>query len=439
MPLLRSLALAAVLLSALACAQLIHNTQYVGLGEKCSLSNELAGPMCKNWLWCNASSRCQEGATVGMACNVTLGVDSCFLPPSPFLRCNVQLGVCEYRLLANNDECTQAQQCLGMHCFMSKKNTTGKCTGPLPSGSPCLLPNYNYQCQPGLTCLTIPGNSSYSCQAPRALGTDCTADYRAWFQSSTSDDSMLPVEICAPGSACLPITPLGPDVKMNCTKLFNGLQGAQCFPPVPGLPGPFFASPHCQYNMTCAFNGTGFFCAKFPKKNPANCTVGPNNCTLGDACAFANASSTLGTCEPYIGGNDCALLLDNYVTCLKKKKCPFRSASFPDPATLFALANNPASCTGCKDDWDSFMCCQNKGFAVKSGNLTQSVQATDLKYPSTGARVPTGQCKTKKHLPNYVVPVIVLGGILAVITVVVLIYIILPRGSGRGGYETINT
>jgi len=90
----------------------------------------------------------------------------------------------------------------------------------------------------------------------------------------------------------------------------------------------------------------------------------------------------------------------------------------------------------CGHEQADFLCCLNRGF---DSGVDESNTTTPDPHYFTPARVPSdGSCKLPTGWPNWVVPVIVLGGIVFVVLVIVLIYVVINRPESGDTYEPIN-
>jgi hypothetical protein len=319
---------------------------------------------------------------------------------------------------------------------LSGNCTDSECVGNKQVGEACQVSEND--CKEGLYCLATSNNGtiSWSCKEPLLELADCAVDYRNYNWTE------VPFEkICAPGLACMiNSTDM---TAMACRRLFGATENETCFVAGPGM--------HCQYNLTCAANGTsGNICTAYPSKKPANCTRMPGSvppeCPFGQACNCLT-NTTGGVCVSFLGGADsCEPYLTDFIECVKKHECAFVPSMFPYHTSVLGSAEGalegwfaaPAFdhlCVmdKCSVDHRRFVCCQNKGFPEETNSTSPDP------YAYTPSRVPKGDyCDLPKGQPEWVVPVIVLSGIVAVVLVIVLIYVVINRPDSNDVYEPIN-
>jgi len=120
--------------------------------------------------------------------------------------------------------------------------------------------------------------------------------------------------------------------------------------------------------------------------------------------------------------------MESYINCLAKYDIPIRPSTFPyypNSSNIYAgfAYYNWRVNTYCKSTHDMFMCCQNR--------------ITAPSFLPAGIFDALIECKLPKQWPSYVVPVIVLGGIVFVVGAIIVIYVIVKKRTDTD-YEPVN-
>jgi len=410
---MRLLFIVALVVSALfALTSACGDQTYADLKQACNETMK-----CKNFLTCT-NGYCIEPS---YRTNCTGNASLC---GSAELYC--YNGYCDVKFRENRDYCAENAQCLSNNCI----NDT--CTGNATLGTPCDLANYaaTYECAADLFCLPDT-NGTQSCQKP-LNGTDCTDAINLWnsnslFQNFSS--SLFPQGICVPGSACL----LDPSTnRSSCAVLFNTSADSPCqrrSVQLDNAPtGIYSLDLGCHYNMTCApLDGNGtLVCTNGTEKAPKNCSA--FDCPFGEVCGCVPGSKN--SCNTYVFGDVCEPLLSDLMACVRKNGCAYRPSTLPQQDQVFAGLSYAPWCVSrkCGIQHQRFLCCQNNQTELGSGE-----------FPYTPLRLPkqNGYCNLDNGWPNWVVPVIVLGGIVLVVAVIVALYLVVRR-KPDADYDPIN-
>jgi len=382
--------------------------------------------ICKNFLTC-VNHNCTS-ITSGTNCT---NDSDCWVQniQDNFLFCNNMSGQCEVNMRDNNDPCTINAQCLSNLC--SRNSCIAQTNTPM-NGS-CNLSAYTYECNyPQFCHRNVMGNMTVDqCGAPYPVGGNCTEDYLAWYGNESL--IWLPNHICVGGSICLWNNATS---NASCVPLYNSGPGEKCYQAG--------RSQSCQWNLTCTENSTldELACTEYPESNPNNCSAlfpELHQCAFGSDCyCFTNTSTgiTVGKCFGEFGvgesaEDDCVPEMQDYNSCLQKYDVPYRPSTFPYYLSIdriyagFAYTGWAAN-TYCKSQHDSFMCCQNR------------INSDTYSYSPAGVFSSLQECRVPSQWPSYVVPVIVLGGIVFVVGAIILIYVIVKKRQGADGYDQIN-
>jgi len=397
---------------------------YSNVNQYCDNTNIL----CKNFLTC-VNNNCTM-IFAGMNCSADSHCQT-QQEQDNFLFCNNITGHCESLMRDNGDPCTINRHCLSGVCngnfCIANTNT--------PVNGSCNLSSYSYECNyPQFCHHSMNGNTTTDkCGPAYPLGANCTLDYLAWY--GNPDQTLLPSHICVGGAMCLWNTTTN---NASCVAMYMGAPGQQC--------NEMGRTPGCQWNLTCITNTTlnQLLCTPYPESNPDNCSsLFPdlNSCSFGFNCYCPVSNKTtnnslpagFGNCQADfgVGGNsedDCEPEMESYVNCLKKYDVPIRPSTFPyypnqtNIYAGFAYLGWRVN-TYCKSAHDTFMCCQNR--------------ITTPNFLPSGVFEALSECKLPYQWPSYVVPVIVLGGIVFVVGAIIVIYVIVKKRTDTE-YETVN-